>query len=166
MLPETVDLHQVLASIPAADFSLDRLMQNVGQARGRRILAVPFPMPDVKQYGAWLAGPTVDVIFYDADTAKVHQIHIILHELSHIALGHKTLRVDSEDIGSLIRALRLVLMRDVSELDKSPDERAAESLAGSLQQEIIHKVGLHALTQRVATSPVWEDLAYGLGLDR
>ncbi len=40
--------------------------------------------------GSWLATDVGDHIFYEAATSPLHQTHIILHELSHMLLGHSS----------------------------------------------------------------------------
>jgi hypothetical protein len=141
------------------EFSVLDLVAMVADRRGRPIRLVPWAMPDVSQFGVWLAGPKSDYIFFESDTARVHQHHIILHELAHILLGHRTVFVD-ESVAISDGLLMRTAARDTEE------ERAAESLAADMQAAIIEAVGLQALTSRISSSPVWSDLVYGLGYDR
>lgn len=60
----------------------------VARHRGRPIHLEPAELPPGSPDGAWLSGPTVDVIVYDATTAALRSEHIICHELGHMLLGH------------------------------------------------------------------------------
>lgn len=77
--------------------------------------------------------------------------------------------VETRSVHDLQRMLEQALNHDAAlkrgELD-SEVEGEAEAFATALQNELIRRIGLHALTQRVASSPVWSELAHGLGLDR
>jgi hypothetical protein len=57
-------------------------------------------------------------------------------------------------------------MRQMADLHKSPRERDAEEMATLIQNELIRRAGLQALTARIATAPLWSNLVFGLGLDR
>ena len=137
------------------------LVEQVAQKRGRPIVLQPWRMGDAAQYGVWLAGPARDYIFFEAETARVHQEHIILHELAHILLGHETLRVSADN-----PITSAVLMRAVSNLADTDRERAAESLAARLRNTLIERAGLESLTRHLATAPLWSQMITGLGLDQ
>ncbi len=139
-------------------FSIGKLAKVIAERRNRPIELIPWPMPDVMQYGVWLSGPRSDYIFFEKETASVHQSHIILHELSHILLGHQTVHVQEKVIPTdrvLMRRMRC----------ESRDEKEAEELATAIQRMIIEHDGMSVLTSRVSTAPVWSDLVHGLGYD-
>ncbi|MGQ0838544.1 hypothetical protein [Actinokineospora sp.] len=70
-------------------WDLAEFCDRVARHRGRPIHLVPAELPPGAPDGAWLAGPTVDVIVYDADTTILRAEHIVCHELGHILLGHR-----------------------------------------------------------------------------
>ncbi len=147
------DREQVFANVA----SIDDLVEEIGRLRGRPIRMIPWEMPP-DSYGARAAGKNVDYIIYERNTAAVHQEHIKAHELGHILANH-----DIVPIGEAEEDLVATLMR-ASERN-GYTEREAESLAEALQNEIIRRVGLQALTKQVSTSPAWSDIARGLAID-
>lgn len=151
---------KVMEALAPAECSVQGLVDRVAQQRGRPIELRAFPMPDVVQYGVWMAGATRDYIFYDEQTARVHQEHIILHELAHMLLGHQTVLVDQNT--DLSQAF---LMRAVSNLADTARERAAEGLAAALQDELVNRAGLDALTGSASTTPLWSRMITDMGLD-
>lgn len=134
------------------------LARQVARLRRRPIQLCPISMQDETLYGAWLASDDVDYVFFERDTARVHQEHIIIHELSHILCGHTTYTVRPDSIATdaiLTRTLRR----------HSREELEAENLAHAIQEAFIRQAGLGALTL-VSTTPVWNAMLLGLGLDR
>ncbi|GLZ36979.1 hypothetical protein Acsp05_06040 [Actinokineospora sp. NBRC 105648] len=69
-------------------WDLAEFCDRVAAHRGRPIHLVPTRLPAGAPDGAWLAGPTVDVIVYDADSPALRAEHIVCHELGHMLLGH------------------------------------------------------------------------------
>ncbi|WP_330349975.1 hypothetical protein [Streptomyces sp. NBC_00582] len=49
---------------------------------------IPYPLESPGPLGVCVATETADVIFYQQDTTRPHQDHIILHEVGHILVGH------------------------------------------------------------------------------
>lgn len=66
------------------------------QQNDRKIVLVPGRLP-ASLSGAWLATETCDYIFYAGDALALHQMHIQLHELSHLLCGHAALAVDEDE---------------------------------------------------------------------
>ncbi|WP_159056214.1 hypothetical protein [Streptomyces sp. DSM 15324] len=60
----------------------------MGERRGREIRLIPYPLESPGPLGVCVATETADVIFYQQDTTRPHQDHIILHEVGHILVGH------------------------------------------------------------------------------
>jgi hypothetical protein len=56
--------------------------------RNREIRLIPYPLESPGPLGVCVATETADVIFYQQDTTRPHQDHIILHEVGHILVGH------------------------------------------------------------------------------
>ncbi|MBN6034172.1 hypothetical protein JYK18_04610 [Amycolatopsis sp. 195334CR] len=70
------------------------LCNRAGTLRGKRIRLVAHPIPVPGPFGVWIATNNVDYILYQEETSKLHQDHIVLHELGHILAGHQS---DEED---------------------------------------------------------------------
>jgi hypothetical protein len=84
-----------LKTLPIPDpFDLDDFCAALSEQRGRPILLEATPEIDSpaelgSPTGLWMAGSSLDVIFFDAATSPLHQEQIILHELSHLLCGHR-----------------------------------------------------------------------------
>lgn len=152
-------LPQGLDGLEVEQLTIDTVIQWVADWRCRPIELVPRPLP-AGLYGARLAGPSRDYIIYEQNTALVHQDHIKAHELGHILAEHPIVPVTADTtLEEIIAHLR-------AEQENSYEEQEAEAVATAIQNEIIRLAGLRALTRQVATTPLWEELVYGLGLDR
>ena len=136
------------------------LVDEVSERRQKPIVLLPTEMDGLEQFGCWLtdSNERFDFIFYESRTASIHQEHIILHELSHMMLGHQTYHVDSNSTGQDV-----ALMRTVSQ--GVDIEREAEQLATLIQEAILDKVGLEAML-RQAGDTGWSNLFEDLNLDR
>ncbi|MFJ5550352.1 hypothetical protein [Streptomyces sp. NPDC093225] len=68
--------------------------------RGRPIRLHPLPKEAAESgvCGLWVGTATVDYVFYEAQTSRLHQEHIVLHELGHILFDHNSL--EGQDSGS------------------------------------------------------------------
>jgi hypothetical protein len=175
-LPENF-LSSLMEGLNYQSFSIADLVKKVAEFRGRPIVLCPLPMPEQTDYGMWIAGPSFDFVFFEWETARVHQDHIILHELAHMLLGHRTANISVELEAELLEHKTFsviyhtpdtaeVLMRNIAELHERLREREAEALATLIQNEIIRRVGIQNLTRRVTSLAVWTELAIGLGIDR
>ncbi|WP_199807684.1 ImmA/IrrE family metallo-endopeptidase [Streptomyces griseus] len=71
-------------------FSAETLCRNIARQRGRGIHLHTLPPGGavVGACGVWLATATDDHIFYENQTSRVHQEHIVLHELGHLLFNH------------------------------------------------------------------------------
>jgi Zn-dependent peptidase ImmA (M78 family) len=117
-------------------------------------------MTDIGEYGLWLATTDGrDFVFFDEQTAAVHQWQIIAHELAHMLLGHTTAVVGSE---TPISVAGFVLRRSQH---AGRQERDAELLATLLQAEIIKRAGLQALTSQISSQPAWAGFIKGTGVE-
>lgn len=65
------------------------LCQGLSQQRGRAVKVVPVELPDPQLYGIWFSTDEADFIAYEKRTSRLHQEHIIAHELAHIVRGHR-----------------------------------------------------------------------------
>jgi|GEM_PF-5411255 len=117
-----------------ADFTLETFVAHVETLRNRSIELVGVPHLDVPMC---LKVGDSDFIYYPNTLTASKQIHDILHELSHILLGHIDKEQDSERGIALHLDLRLRAYRsktlDGVDLEQ---ERDAEYLAYLIQLEI------------------------------
>lgn len=65
------------------------LMEHLSADRGRPIRLVPLSLGVKTPCGMWLATDTFDVIIVEAETSRLHQDHIIAHELAHMLCHHR-----------------------------------------------------------------------------
>ncbi|MFE5581552.1 hypothetical protein [Kitasatospora sp. NPDC056531] len=75
---------------------VDDLCRLLGERRERPIRLVPHPLPVPGPFGMWLATASADYILYQQKTSKIHQDHIILHEVGHILADHQSDDTDEE----------------------------------------------------------------------
>ncbi|MER8182008.1 hypothetical protein [Kitasatospora sp. NPDC094015] len=74
-------------------FTVEKLVAKIAADRGRPLRLLPLPArsnaAEVGICGMWVAFGTVDHVYHSVVTSPIHQTHIVLHELSHILLGHR-----------------------------------------------------------------------------
>lgn len=70
-------------------FDVHQLCRLLGEQRGRPIHLTPLPLPANSPCGLIVSTDTFDAIFYQANTSRLHQEHIIAHELGHLLGGHQ-----------------------------------------------------------------------------
>jgi hypothetical protein len=75
---------------------VDVLCRRLGDRLGRPIRLIPWALPVPGPFGLWMSRPGEEVIFYQEETTRVHQDHIILHEIGHILAEHE----DNGDAGA------------------------------------------------------------------
>ena len=68
-------------------FEPARLVESLAAQRGRRVELVPMP-GGASQCGALVATDDADYLFYATSTTRLHQEHILLHEVGHLLCGH------------------------------------------------------------------------------
>ncbi len=89
--------------------------------------------------GLWAAAPSRDYVLYESDTSPVHQAHIILHELAHLILGHRSAHVLDPDVMlSLLPDLDPTMLETVLQRARydTNEEREAEVLASLLLRRL------------------------------
>jgi hypothetical protein len=131
------DIGEVLASIgiPDPPFDVRVLCDRIAAQRGRplHLHSVPGISGTDAPCGVWIATEKADHIFHEAATSPLHQNHIILHEIAHMLLGHRSiLNGVQADSGGLFPDIDPATV--VSLLTRASygteDERDAERLAG------------------------------------
>ncbi|MFF4954953.1 toxin [Streptomyces chattanoogensis] len=65
------------------------LCEHLSRERGRALHLVPVVMGSSHPCGIWVALETADIVIFEAHTSKLHQDHIIAHELAHMLCNHK-----------------------------------------------------------------------------
>jgi hypothetical protein len=62
----------------------------VADRRGRPLRLLPMPLPASEDcpYGVWVETDTTDYILHEQATSPLHRDQIVLHEISHMLLGH------------------------------------------------------------------------------
>lgn len=71
-------------------FSVENLCSRLAMYRGRPLYVQPLPGAAVLTgpCGVWLETETEDFIFYAPNTSRLHQDHIVLHEIGHMLRQH------------------------------------------------------------------------------
>lgn len=120
-------------------FDANALCQAVARCLGQPIVLVEVPMPVGAPSGLTLFTDAGNVIAYEQHTSRVHQDHIIAHELGHVVLGHQALALDNAElVRLLVPSLRPGLVRQVLGRSGSYsrlEEQQAEMMATLLLEE-------------------------------
>ncbi|GHE54037.1 ParH-like protein [Streptomyces sp. P9-2] len=124
-------LESVLDDLDLPDpFDVVELIARVSKKRGKPIHLHSFPgMPgDELPCGAWIATDKADHIIVEDATSPLHRDHIVLHEVSHMLLGH----TPRQTLGRAFRHLDAELVTGVLGRTsyETAEERSAETLAG------------------------------------
>lgn len=124
-----------------AQFSLRQFVGHVSALTGREMMLASRSFSD-GLHGLWISGLTRDYVFFNHDTHRVHRIHIVLHELGHIILGHRGLKLPAfanallpDSVGNVTPAYGRMNSSWFVPYDE--DERAAEWFARSVQVELM-----------------------------
>jgi hypothetical protein len=99
-----------------ADLGIDRraagevrildIQRRVERLRGRPLRLVGVVVPAGCPSGMWWDTDSEDVVVFDTMTSPLHQLHILLHEVAHMLLGHVG-SVRLLDAATMFRDLRL-----------------------------------------------------------
>lgn len=79
-------------------FDLESLCHGIGLQRARPIVLMPTPMVFGNLCGLWLGTAKADYVFYEENTSRLHQKHIVCHEIGHLLRGHSASRTLGPDI--------------------------------------------------------------------
>ncbi|WP_406340283.1 hypothetical protein [Streptomyces sp. NBC_00648] len=71
-------------------FDLETFCAGIAEQRGRplHLLALQGARDPGLPCGLWLGLDSADLVFYDDQAADILKVHIVLHEISHMLLGH------------------------------------------------------------------------------
>ncbi|GAB3448981.1 hypothetical protein [Actinophytocola sediminis] len=74
-------------------FTLSRFACGLSERRGRTIELVPARLGASAPCGLLVSTDDVDYVCYASNTSAIHQLHIVLHEVGHLELGHTSRRI-------------------------------------------------------------------------
>lgn len=128
----TYDFEQF--TLPSFEAWLRRHRQRALEVKGQ-----PWP-PNL--YGAWIYTPTKDFVFFDNQTPPVHQLHILLHEFSHMLCGHERTALTLPELHALVTGqvsggMAEILTQRMSQAEQLRAEWEAECLASLLYGRIV-----------------------------
>ncbi|MFV2021696.1 DUF6545 domain-containing protein [Micromonospora sp. LOL_023] len=86
---------------PPPPYTVDAWCHAIGSARARPITIVPLTIPAHEAPGVWMDSTTTDLIFVDIALSPLARNQTILHELAHIILGHRGVRLADNHAGDL-----------------------------------------------------------------
>jgi hypothetical protein len=119
---------------------VDELCRYLGELRKRPIVLVPVELRASDPCGMWILARNEDLVFYEKNTTRAHQEHIIMHELGHIISCHRGSGVlDDANARQLFPNLDPALVRDMLMRSTYDDvqEQEAEVMAYLLSQRIV-----------------------------
>ena len=85
-------------------FDLESLCQRVGEQRARPIVLMPTPMVFGNLCGLWLGTAKADYVFYEENTSRLHQKHIVCHEIGHLLRRHSASKTLGSDVARALAA--------------------------------------------------------------
>ncbi|MEU6918489.1 hypothetical protein [Streptomyces olindensis] len=113
---------------------VEELCRRLGEHRGKPIRLIPWDLPVPGPFGIWISRPDEDDIFYQRETTRVHQDHIILHEIGHILADHQDGVSPDEDHLGLAQPRGLITRRFHRTYYTEDYEREAELVATIIQE--------------------------------
>lgn len=138
-------------------FDLQAFCDRVAAYRGRplHLHSAPGVTGSDAPCGVWIATEAADHIFHEEATSPLHRVHIVLHEVSHMLLGHSSLS-EQRDTARLFTEIDPATVTDVLARTSygTEDERDAEVLAGLLAR----RAGLSSRDARPMPSQVLQRL--------
>jgi len=157
-------LVKVEAEYDFGQFTMENFHSWLEQQRDKKITLVPWTMPPGMS-GAWLTSDQADFIFYEQNTAPIHQIHIQLHEIAHMLCDHPTVKVGAQEMSLLFRQMvdHCVNQEGQSLLFRSAHSGDAEIEAETLASLIQENVLKHKRLQELSRSTPPPDVATDFG---
>lgn len=138
-------------------FDIQTFCRLLAEQRGRPLLlhSVPGISTSETPCGVWIATDQADHVFHEEATSPLHRDHIVLHEVSHMLLGHSSL-LDGGPAGALFTEVDSAVITAMLGRTSygTEDERDAEVLAGL----IAHRAGLLDSTTKPMPSGVLQRL--------
>lgn len=149
-------------------FSIQGLICHVSNLKRREIITIPWVMP-ATVFGAWMSDDEEpkEYIFYRDSAPVIHQVHIQLHELSHLLLGHPTLRINRKKIAEVFQKKTSLPFGDLLRL-RSPKqtecETEAEVLATLIQERVIQNSNMDQLLNDLSSEEKLVNFLKTMGL--
>jgi hypothetical protein len=134
-------------------FDLESLCRRISGQRARPIILLPTPMVFGNLCGLWLGTLKADYVFYEENTSRLHQKHIVCHEIGHLLRLHSASRTLGSDIARALTAVvepgevQRVLGRDTYDDDQ---EFEAELIATLILRRVSR---MHASDVPTAVDP-------------
>ncbi|WP_424534431.1 hypothetical protein ACOZ38_29595 [Sphaerisporangium viridialbum] len=115
-------------------FEITAFCHSVSERRGKPMVLTPTQMTSTAQscpYGLWIGLDHVDHIVYERDTSPLHRDAIILHEISHMLLGHLSDVSDLLDLAGMLPDVNPAKVRHwlSRRIDSTDNEVQAELLS-------------------------------------
>ncbi|HZF91905.1 hypothetical protein [Streptomyces sp.] len=88
---------------------------------------MPYSLPVPGPFGLWIATKKADYIFFQSETSKAHQDHIILHEVGHILAGHQSDETDQEFWQNMLPDISLKVIMSALRRTSYDEEREREA---------------------------------------
>jgi len=83
-------------------FDVKVLCDRIGSERARPIHLLPAVLPAQGPCGLLIPTTTADYIIYEQQTSRLHQDHIVLHEVGHLLCQHQAVPGASEKIPRIL----------------------------------------------------------------
>ncbi|UWZ34102.1 hypothetical protein Drose_22910 [Dactylosporangium roseum] len=123
-------------------FDLDVFRASVAERRGRplHLHQLPGSYAAGAPCGLWLATDRADHVFYAAGTGRVHQQHIILHEIGHVLCDHVAPGLERDDAAALLPDLDPATVARVLHRSSytAPQEQIAEMIATMINERAVN----------------------------
>jgi hypothetical protein len=120
-------------------FDAEQLCRRVGAVVGQPISLVAVPMPTGAPFGLTFFTDAGHIVAYEQRTSRVHQDHIVAHEIGHVLLGHRSFAIDDAAATQLLfPGLRPTMVHRVLNRDGAysrAEEQEAEMMATVLLEE-------------------------------
>ncbi len=125
----------MIASLPVPEpFDLEHFRMNLEGHRGKPLLLLPAAMT-TDCSGMWAGTGEADFIFYAQDTTPVHQRHIVVHEIGHMAFGHQGTKAGGDALARMLfpgLSPALVQSSPARSVHSDDEELEAETFASVL----------------------------------
>lgn len=123
-------------------FDITTVCQRLARDRGRGIQLVPLELPPGGLSGAWMATNHTDYILYQTKTSRLHQDHIVLHEVGHMLCGHENGQNGEEEVLSVLPHLDPKVVQKVLYRTRytSSEEEEAEMIASIVLEQVTRTV--------------------------
>ena len=147
---------QIARSVPMpTPFDLEAFLADLGHDRGRPIYLLPFALPPGAPRGLCLPGQDQDYVVVDSAASGAQRVHIALHEVSHLLLGHELRVLDDGGIGQLFRHLDPAMLERMFAYARTTFSTVEEQEAETLASLLGHRAGLwRPPAPRAAHDPV------------